>query len=59
MWKPNITKQGNEFYALVTKENNGETIVSRSFNGKYYKTEKAALRSANKHIEKFKMNEGE
>lgn len=57
MYQPAISKDSEGlFYALVVrKDEDGERFVCRSYAGRYFKTEKAAIRSTEKHI--AKMNE--
>ena len=52
-YQPRITKNNeSDFYALVVRiEEDGYEVVQRGF-GNYYKTEKSALRYANKFIQK-------
>mgnify|MGYP003658348528 CR=1 FL=1 len=57
MYQSVISKDGpGLFFALVVrKDEDGEEFVCRSYNGRYFKTEKAAIKSTEKHI--AKMNE--
>lgn len=52
-YEPRITKQDDSFYALVVRiDRDGEENVLHGFSG-FYKTEKSALRYANKFIAKL------
>jgi hypothetical protein len=55
MYQSAISKDGqNLFFALVVrKDDDGEVFVQRSYNGRYFKTEKAAIKSTEKHIAKM------
>lgn len=57
MYISNITKdlEGRFFALVVRKDDDGEIFVQASYNGRYFKTEKAAIKSTDKHI--AKMNE--
>jgi len=53
-YKPAITKQDDSFYALVVRiDSDGEENVIHGYKGRFFKTEKAALKSTNNHINKF------
>ena len=56
MYKSAISKDAeNMYYALVVRvdEEDQEEYVCRSYNGRYFKTEKAAIKSTNAHIAKL------
>ena len=55
MYKSAITKnKDGSFYALVVRVDcDGEEFVCRSYNGRHFKTEKAALKSTANHIAKL------
>ena len=55
MYKSAISKDANElFYALVVRvDDDGEEFVCRSYKGRYFKTEKAAIKSTETHIKKL------
>lgn len=52
-YEPRISKQDNEFYALVVRiDRDGEENVVHGFRG-FYKTRKSAERFANRYINKL------
>ena len=56
MYKPAISKDAeNMYYALVVRvdEEDQDEYVCRSYTGRYFKTEKAAIKSTTAHIEKL------
>lgn len=54
-YQANITKNAeNSFYALVVRvEENGYQVVVGHYKGRYFKTEKAAIKSTSAYIAKF------
>ncbi len=55
MYQSAISKDSEGlFYALVIRiDEDGEEFVCRSYTGRYFKTEKAAIKSTDKHIAKL------
>lgn len=54
-YQPRITNtKESGFYALIVCiDNDGEENVIHGYKGRYFKTEKAALKSTNNHINKY------
>ena len=54
-YKANITKQDGTFYALVVRIDAGETYqhVCHGYKGRFFKTEKAAIKSTSAFIAKL------
>lgn len=52
---PKITKRDeSSFFALIVRvDSDGEESVINTYNGRYFKSEKAALKSTNNHIAKM------
>lgn len=55
---PKITKSaGDAFYALIVRvDYDGEENVIHGYTGRYFKTEKAALRSTERYMTKHELN---
>ena len=55
MYKSAITKnKSGTFFALVVRvDSDGEEFVLRTYNGRHFKTEKAAIKSTQNHIAKL------
>lgn len=55
MYESEIEKNADgTFYALVVRvDDDGEKTVLRGYNGKYFKSHKAAMRSTTKYIAKI------
>lgn len=55
---PKITKSaGDSFYALIVRvDYDGEENVIHGYAGRYFKTEKAALRSTERYMAKHELN---
>tara|TARA_R110002096_G_scaffold286192_1_gene479900 strand:+ start:296 stop:475 length:180 start_codon:yes stop_codon:yes gene_type:complete len=54
-YKANIRKsKDGAFHAMIVRvDYDGETSVINSYEGRYFKTEKAAIRSTDKYIAKY------
>lgn len=54
VYKPVIIKNSEDsFYAMVARVEGDENVIINHYKARSFKTEKAALKSTNKYIEKY------